>query len=108
MKSLIKKPSILKNSVETKHYVYLIECINNHYYTGYTTDIERRYKEHQKGTQKCSYTRSFPPKRLVRFWCFDTKSEALKEEARIKKLTRSDKIKLVNACTFEISSDETR
>ena len=99
MKSITLQPPKLENTLKTKHYVYLIECINNHYYTGYTTDIERRYKEHQKGTPKCSYTRSFPPKRLVAFWCFDTKSEALKEEARIKKLTRTDKTRLVNEHT---------
>ncbi len=75
--------------------VYIIECVNNHYYTGYTTDLMRRYKEHIKGTSKCRYTRSFPPKRLVAFWCFNTRSEALKAEARIKKMTRMQKIKLI-------------
>ena|SRR3990167_814814 len=78
------------------HYVYIIHCINNTYYTGYTTNIERRYKEHREGSDKCRYTRSFPPKKLAAYWCFDTKSDALKEEARIKKMPREEKIKLLN------------
>jgi putative endonuclease len=99
----MKTPLITGESLEktqkTAHYVYLLECVNGHYYTGYTTDIDRRYQEHQKGSKKCSYTRSFPPKRLAASWCFDNKSQALKEEARIKKLTREDKIRLVAQIT---------
>ena len=77
------------------HYVYIILCANNNYYTGYTTDIDRRYKEHEQGSIKCRYTRSFPPKKLAAYWCFDNKSDAMKEEARIKKLPRAQKIKLM-------------
>ena len=78
------------------HYVYIIECINGSYYTGYTTDIERRYKEHEQGTGKCRYTRSFPPKRLVLVLEFETKSDALKKEAEIKRLPKSEKVKLLS------------
>ena len=85
------------------YYVYMIQCCNNTYYTGYTTDLERRYKEHTQGSDKCSYTRSFPPKKLVAYWCFDHKSDALKEEARIKKLSRENKIKLVEHYLFGLN-----
>ncbi|MDP1573620.1 MAG: GIY-YIG nuclease family protein [Coxiellaceae bacterium] len=87
----------MKNPPTSKkyHYVYILECINDHYYTGYTTDIERRYQEHQKGSRKCRYTQSFPPKKLAALWCFDNKSAALKEEARIKNLPRKEKMKLI-------------
>lgn len=81
------------------HYVYIIECINNSYYTGYTTDLDRRYKEHQAGHPKCRYTLSFPPKQLLTYWIFDNKSDALKEEARIKKLTRKEKEALIHSRT---------
>lgn len=69
----------------------MIECSNGAYYTGYTTDIERRYKEHQSGSKKCRYTRSFPPKKLILTLFFSDKSEALKKEAEIKKLSRDEK-----------------
>lgn len=86
------------------HYVYIIHCINNTYYTGYTTDIRRRYKEHEQGSEKCRYTRSFPPKKLVAYWSFDNKSDALKKEAEIKKLSRDEKIKLIKNKGVIISS----
>lgn len=78
------------------HYVYMIECENGTYYTGYTTDIMRRYKEHEKGSAKCRYTRSFPPKKLALMMTFENKSDALKKEAEIKKLSKAEKIKLVS------------
>ena len=77
------------------HTVYILHCVNDTYYTGYTTDIDRRYQEHVNKSDKCRYTRSFPPKRLSAFWYFDDKSTALKEEARIKKLSRIEKEKMI-------------
>jgi len=73
------------------HYVYMIECINGNYYTGYTIDVARRYEEHKAGSSKCKYTRAFPPKKLVATWEFNTKSEALRFENKIKKLSKSEK-----------------
>lgn len=78
-----------------KYYVYILHCINDTFYTGFTTDLDRRYHEHISRSKKCRYTRSFPPKELVAFWCFDDKSLALKEEARIKKLSKIQKEKLI-------------
>ena len=77
------------------HYVYIIECINGSYYTGYTTDVERRYKEHLKGSGKCKYTRSFPPKCLAAFWQFADKTEALAAEYQIKSLAKCEKLVLI-------------
>lgn len=78
------------------YYVYIIECVNGHYYTGYTTDIERRYREHQQRTAKCRYTRSFPPKCLAAFWQFKTLSDALAVERDIKKLSKKAKDRLIS------------
>ncbi len=78
------------------HSIYIIECSNGHYYTGYTTDIERRYREHCQGSTKCKYTRSFPPKRLAATWHFADHSLALKTECAIKRLNRQQKETLVN------------
>ena len=77
------------------HYVYILLCENNSFYTGYTTHVARRYQEHRSRSNKCRYTRSFPPKKLAAVWCFDDKSSALKEEARIKKLTKIEKQKMI-------------
>ena len=77
--------------------VYSNECKNGSYYTGYTTDIKRRYQEHEKGTAKCRYTRSFPPKKLAAFWEFKTLSDALVIEKQIKALSKSEKKKLIVA-----------
>lgn len=82
------------------HYVYVIECVNGAYYTGYTTDIARRYQEHLKGTIKCRYTRSFPPKNLLAVFEFDNKSDALRKEAEIKKLNQSQKRTLIESCSI--------
>lgn len=74
----------------------MIECENGALYTGYTTDIERRYQEHQQGNAKCRYTRSFKPIRLAAFWQYPSKSSALRAEKKIKRLTRLAKIQLLN------------
>jgi len=79
------------------YFVYIIECVNGSYYTGYTTDIERRYAEHVEGTNKCKYTRSFPPKRLAAYWEADNLNEALKLEREIKKLPKNEKRALVES-----------
>ena len=78
-----------------KYYVYILECVNNTYYTGYTTDLKRRYTEHCAGSPKCKYTRAFPPKRIAAHWCFGDKSRAMQVEAIIKTLSKSEKVMLI-------------
>lgn len=79
-----------------KYYIYILECINGAYYTGYTTDIERRYQEHQAGSAKCKYTRAFPPVRLAVCWRVEsTLSDTLKIEHFIKKYTKRAKKELI-------------
>ena len=78
-----------------KYYIYILECSNGNYYTGYTTDIERRYKEHQEGTSKCKYTRSFPPERIAACWRTQDISLALKIEKAVKKLSKQEKMNLI-------------
>lgn len=75
----------------------MIECINGSLYTGYTTDVERRYIEHLSGSIKCKYTRSFPPKKLAASWDMGTElSAALRFEKYIKQLDRAEKQKILN------------
>lgn len=74
------------------YFIYILECANNSYYTGYTTNITRRYQEHIKGTSKCKYTRSFPPKRIAACWELSIElSDILKIEKHIKSLTKKTK-----------------
>lgn len=73
------------------HWVYILRCVNDHYYTGYTIDLLRRYREHQAGSPKCKYTRSFKPLQMVYCWPLDDKSTALRLEKAIKRLSRAEK-----------------
>ena len=75
-------------------YVYLLLCRNGAIYTGIARNVAVRYAQHVAGTG-ARYTRANPPRRLLaRFACLN-QSEAGKMEAAIKKLTASDKRKLV-------------
>ncbi len=74
----------------TVNYIYVVECADKSFYTGYTTDIVRRIKLHnaKKGAK---YTRARGPVTLVYFEEYETKSEATKAESSFKKLTRMQK-----------------
>ncbi len=78
-----------------KHYTYIVRCADGTYYTGWTTDIQQRLAAHNSGAG-AKYTRSRLPVTLVYLECFETKTEAMKREAAIKKLTRTEKQKLID------------
>lgn len=83
----------MKNS---DYWVYILYCENNTYYTGYTTDIRKRYQSHVNGTAKCKYTRSFKPAGIAQCWkIIGDKSFAMKMERYIKKLSRLEKEKII-------------
>ena len=67
----------------------------NTFYCGYTDDVKKRFQAHLEG-KGAKYTRANKPVKLVYQKEFDTKSNAMKEEARIKKLTHQEKLKLIN------------
>ena len=71
-------------------FMYVVECCDKTWYTGYTTDIVRRIRTHnaKKGAK---YTRVRVPVKLISFEEFETKSEATRAESLFKKLTRSKK-----------------
>ena len=83
-----RKPS--KTPYSTSHYTYILKCADGTYYTGWTTDLERRLKAHNKGTG-AKYTRTRRPVTLAYAELYRTKSEAMKREAAIKKLSRKEK-----------------
>jgi putative endonuclease len=79
-----------------EYFIYILECSNGAYYTGYTTDLERRYQEHCDGSPKCKYTRSFPPVRLAASWRIEGDlGMVLKIEHLIKKMRPVMKLRLV-------------
>jgi putative endonuclease len=76
------------------YWVYILHCDNNTYYTGYTTDVVRRYQDHLKG--KCKYTRSFKPLSIAQCWQIHSdKSTAMKIENHIKRLSKDKKTELI-------------
>lgn len=74
-----------------KWYVYMLRCTDNALYTGITTDLERRLREHREGKVGAKYTRANKPTEMVYSKRFKTRSEAQIEEARIKKLSKAEK-----------------
>jgi len=70
--------------------VYVLECSDGTYYTGYTTDVERRVAEHDAG-DGAKYTRGRTPVELVHTERFETRSAAMSREYEIKQLSRSEK-----------------
>lgn len=79
-----------------KYYVYILECADGTFYTGYTTDPQKRLKIHNAG-KGAKYTRSRCPCSLVYTEEFDDKSAALSREWHIKhELSHAEKEKLVN------------
>lgn len=76
------------------HYVYIVECSDGTFYTGYTTDIERRIKTHNEG-KGAKYTKIRRPVVLIYEERFESKTCALQREYSIKQLTRIQKEKLI-------------
>jgi putative endonuclease len=87
-------PSDADRPGEADHHVYIVECSDGTLYTGYTTDVERRVREHNAGTA-AKYTRGRRPVSLVHTEAYATKSAALRREYRIKQLRRPQKERLI-------------
>lgn len=85
---------------ERKNYTYIIQCKDGTYYTGWTNRIRKRIKDHNNG-KGARYTRGRGPVKLVYLEISDTKEQAMKREAAIKKLTRSEKEKLIKMTASE-------
>jgi putative endonuclease len=77
-------------------FVYLLRCADGSLYCGWTTEPERRLREHEAGTAS-RYTRARRPVRLVWSAACEDRSHALREEARIKRLPSAEKRALVAA-----------
>ncbi len=80
--------------MKTLAYTYILKCSDGSYYTGWTTDINKRLKAHNLGTAS-KYTKSRRPVELVYFETFDSDRDARKRECAIKKLSRQEKAALI-------------
>ena len=77
------------------YYCYILECADGTYYAGWSTDPERRLKQHNAG-RGARYTRSRRPTTLIYTEEHPTRSAAMKCEFAIKRLSRSQKRTLVS------------
>jgi len=76
-------------------YCYILECADGTYYTGWTTDPDRRLKQHNKGIG-AKYTSTRRPVKLAYLEPQANRTDAMKRELAIKKLKRIQKSKLVD------------
>lgn len=74
--------------------MYLVRCADSTLYCGWTTDLEKRVRAHNSG-QGAKYTRSRRPVKLVYAEEFSEKQEALSREWHLKRLSRAEKIRLI-------------
>ena len=77
-----------------KNVTYILKCNDNSLYAGWTNDITHRLKMHNEG-KGAKYTRGRGPVELVYLEEFETKQEAMSREAKIKRLTRKEKLLLI-------------
>lgn len=78
-------------------FVYILRCADGTLYTGVSTDVARRLREHETGKAGAKYTRARGPLMLVYSEVCASRSDAQKREAAIKRLTRTEKELLINS-----------
>lgn len=76
--------------------MYVLRCCDGSLYTGFTTDVERRADVHNAG-KGAKYTRARRPVELAAAAEFSTKHQAMSAEARFKRLSREEKLALLDA-----------
>ncbi|MAF13773.1 MAG: hypothetical protein CMI53_02675 [Parcubacteria group bacterium] len=78
-----------------KYTVYILKCKDGTLYTGYTVDLSKRVDQHNNSKKGARYTKIRRPVELIYTEIYDTKSEAMKREAEIKKYSRKTKLALI-------------
>ena len=76
--------------MDHKAYMYVVECRDGSYYTGYTTDVKKRITVHNSG-KGAKYTRARLPVKLIYAQGFDSKEEAMSAEGLLKRKKRAQK-----------------
>ncbi|VAW71248.1 hypothetical protein MNBD_GAMMA10-344 [hydrothermal vent metagenome] len=84
-------------------YVYLLNCQDDSYYAGITTDPVRRLKEHNEDNKKAAkYTRARRPVKMAYFELCESRSDAASREYEIRKLSRLQKISLAQSMVEQL------
>ena len=78
-------------------FVYLLRCNDGTFYTGITTDVERRVREHNEGAKGARYTRARRPVELVYQECCESRSQAARREYTVRKLPHATKRSMAQA-----------
>ena len=76
-------------------YLYIVECSDGTLYTGSTTDVDRRLREHNNSSRGAKYTKTRRPVKLVYSEVYENRSLAQKAEYKFKKLTRAQKDNII-------------
>ena len=84
-------------------YCYIVECADGTFYTGWTTDLEKRVATHNAG-RGSRYTRLRRPVKLVYFESLPDRSQAMRREIQIKRLSRLAKLKRISNFKSQISN----
>ena len=77
------------------YYLYILECADKTLYTGITVDLERRVNEHNSSKLGAKYTKARRPVELIYSKRFRNRVTASREEARVKSLTRKEKLEII-------------
>ena len=80
--------------------IYMLRCNDGSLYTGVTTDLKRRVEEHNSSDKGAKYTKAKRPVELVYYENRADKVDAMQREYAIKKLSRNEKIKLIDEKYF--------
>ena len=80
------------------NYTYILRCSDGSLYTGWTNNLEKRIKDHNDG-KGAKYTKPRRPVVLAYYEEFQTKEEAMRREWEIKRLTRKEKMQMIEAGT---------
>ncbi|MCL1632452.1 GIY-YIG nuclease family protein [Sporolactobacillus sp. CPB3-1] len=83
--------------------VYILECADGSLYTGYATDVAKRFALHQSG-KGAKYTRSHKPVRIAYQERLADKQAAMQREWAIKHLTRQQKLKLIKESGTDVAA----
>ncbi len=78
------------------NYTYIVECADHTLYTGWTNRLSERLAAHNSG-RGAKYTKTRRPVTLAYYETFDTKEEALRRERALKKMTRAQKLRLIES-----------
>lgn len=76
-------------------YTYIVQCSDKSLYTGITTDLDRRINEHNTSNKGSKYTRTRRPVKLVYNETHIDRTSSSKRESEIKKLSRTEKLKII-------------